>query len=169
MASETTGPNDAFDIRAIRQMVKLMNENDLAELDLRKGTQRIRLRKRGSEVVPVVTAAPTAVLATPPSVASHVLAGAPVPTASPPEAVANFTEIKSPMLGTFYTAPSPDTEPFVQVGSHVDKDTVVCIIEAMKVFNEITADCRGKIVSIQVENSHAVEYGQVLFRVDPSG
>ena len=73
------------------------------------------------------------------------------------------------MLGTFYRAPSPDAEPFVEVGSHVDNDTVVCIIEAMKVFNEITADCRGKIVAVPVENAQPVEYGQVLFRVDPTG
>ena len=73
------------------------------------------------------------------------------------------------MLGTFYRAPSPDAEPFVQVGSHVDNETVVCIIEAMKVFNEITADCSGKIVAVLVENAQAIEYGQVLFRVDPNG
>ena len=162
MALESNQANDAFDLKSIRQLVKLMNENDLAEIDLRNGAQRVRLRKRGSEVVPVVAAAP--VVAAP--------APMPVPaasTSSPAPAASNLVEIKSPMLGTFYRSPSPDAEPFVQVGSHVDNESVVCIIEAMKVFNEITADCRGKIVAVQVENAQAVEYGQVLFRVDPTG
>lgn len=170
MAGEPSGAPDAFDIRSIRQLVKLMNDNDLAEIDLRSGMQRIRLKKRGSEVIPVL-AAPAAVapLAVPGSPAAA--PPAPSTTAAPPalEAKSKLVEIKSPMLGTFYRAPSADAEPFVQVGSLVDTDTVVCIIEAMKVFNEITADCRGKIVAVLVENAQPVEYGQVLFRVDPTG
>ncbi len=157
MANEPSGLGEAFDLKSLRQLVKLMNENDLAELDLRSGTQRIRLRKRGNEVVPVVPA-PAAVHASPPAAARAAA-----------EPAANVIEIKSPMLGTFYRAASPDAEPFIQVGSHVDSDTVVCIIEAMKVFNEITADCRGKIVAVAVENAQPVEFGQVLFRVDPTG
>jgi acetyl-CoA carboxylase biotin carboxyl carrier protein len=107
-----------------------------------------------------VPAAPPAT-PTPPS--------SPPPAAPPPETKSNVIEIKSPMLGTFYRSPSPDAEPFVQVGSHVDSDTVVCIIEAMKVFNEITADCSGKIVAVLVENAQPIEYGQVLYRVDRNG
>jgi acetyl-CoA carboxylase biotin carboxyl carrier protein len=164
MANEPSASSDAFDLKSIRQLVKLMNENDLAEIDLRNGVQRVRLRKRGSEMVPVVAAAPTALAPAPPP------APAAAPSApSPAPAASNLVEIKSPMLGTFYRSPSPDAEPFVQVGSHVDNESVVCIIEAMKVFNEITADCRGKIVAVPVENAQPVEYGQVLFRVDPTG
>ena len=164
MALEPSASSDAFDLKSIRQLVKLMNENDLAEIDLRNGAQRVRLRKRGSEVVPVVVGAPAAPAPAPPP------APAAAPSAAPSApAASNLIEIKSPMLGTFYRAPSPDAEPFVQVGSHVDNESVVCIIEAMKVFNEITADCRGKVVAVLVENAQPVEYGQVLFRVDPTG
>jgi acetyl-CoA carboxylase biotin carboxyl carrier protein len=77
-------------------------------------------------------------------------------------------EIKSPTPGTFYASPKPDAEPFVKVGSRVHKDTVVCLIEAMKVFNEITADVEGVIVEVLVQNQQPVEYGQVLFKVDPT-
>ena len=167
MALEPTAPSDAFDLKSIRQLVKLMNENDLAEIDLRNGAQRVRLRKRGSEVVPVVAAPAT--VATPAPAPAHAVAPAASPTGAAPQATNNFVEIKSPMLGTFFRSPSPDAEPFVQVGSNVDNDTVVCIIEAMKVFNEITADCRGKVVAVLVENAQPVEYGQVLFRVAPTG
>lgn len=167
MAIEPSGSSDAFDLKSIRQLVKLMNENDLAEIDLRNGAQRVRLRKRGSEVVPVVSAAPAVASPVPPAAHAAVASTPPPGPAAP--AASNYTEIKSPMLGTFYRSPSPDAEPFVQVGSHVDNESVVCIIEAMKVFNEITADCRGKIVAVLVENAQPVEYGQVLFRVDPTG
>jgi acetyl-CoA carboxylase biotin carboxyl carrier protein len=169
MANEPSGSADAFDIRAIRQLVKLMNENDLAEIDIRKDSQRIRLRKRGADVMTVAApsvpaTAPSAPAPSPPSSPSRV-----VEKPAAHESATNYVEIKSPMLGTFYRASAPDAEPFVQVGSHVDQDTVVCIIEAMKVFNEITADCRGKIVAILGENAQAVEYGQPLFRVDTTG
>ena len=80
----------------------------------------------------------------------------------------NLIDIKSPMLGTFYRASSPDAEPFVKVGSVIEKDSVIGIIEAMKVFNEIPGEVSGKIVAVLVENSQAVEYGQTLMRVDPS-
>ena len=76
-------------------------------------------------------------------------------------------EIKSPTPGTFYASPNPDSPPFVQAGSKVTKDTIVCIIEAMKVFNEIPAEVAGTVVSVHVQNQQAVEYGQVLFKVDP--
>jgi acetyl-CoA carboxylase biotin carboxyl carrier protein len=167
MALEPNPSSDAFDLKSIRQLVKLMNENDLAEIDLRNGAQRVRLRKRGSETVPILSAAPA--VASPPPPAAHAATPAGTPPGPSAPAPNNFTEIKSPMLGTFYRSPSPDAEPFVQVGSHVDNDSVVCIIEAMKVFNEITADCRGKIVAVLVENAQPVEYGQALFRVDPTG
>jgi acetyl-CoA carboxylase biotin carboxyl carrier protein len=169
MAGEPNSAPDAFDIRSIRQLVKLMNDNELAEIDLRSGMQRIRLKKRGSEMLPVV-AAPTAVATAPlatPAPPANAAQLPPTPTTT--ETKTKFLEIKSPMLGTFYRSPSPDAEPFVQVGSHVDNETVVCIIEAMKVFNEITADCSGKIVAVLVESAQPIEYGQVLFRVDPNG
>ena len=169
MAGEPSGASDAFDIRSIRQLVKLMNDNDLAEIDLRNGIQRIRLKKRSGEVMPVIAAPVTGVPVSSPAQPLPSSPPAIAPTAQATEQPSKHLEIKSPMLGTFYRSPSPDAEPFVQVGSHVDNDSVVCIIEAMKVFNEITADCSGKIVAVVVENAQPVEYGQVLFRVDPNG
>ena len=164
MGKETTDSTDAFDLRILRQIVKLMNENDLAEVDLRNAIQRIRLRKHGSEATPVLSAAP----AIPPH--GHAAAPAAAETkGGAADTASHLIEIASPMLGTFYRASSPDAEPFVQVGTHVEPETIVCIIEAMKVFNEIAAETRGTIVAVLVENGHPVEYGQPLFRVDPTG
>lgn len=163
-----SGPSDsivAFDLKVLRQLVKLMNDNDLAELDLRNDTQRIRLRKLGAEVVS--TTVPNL-----PALAGERQAPAQASASSTnerKEAKSELVEIKSPMLGTFYRANAPDAEPFVQIGSHVEHDTVVCIVEAMKVFNEIPAETHGKVVAILVENGQPVEYGQSLYRVDPTG
>src|SRR5262249_30559058 len=143
----------------------LMSRHDLSEVDLREGDVRIRLRRgpRGV-VVPATPVPPTAVPA-PPSPAT--------PAAAPPADTAKparpLSLIKSPAPGTFYAAASPEAEPFVKVGSRVAPDTVVCIIEAMKLFNEIQAECSGIITEILVENQQPVEYGQVLFKVDPTG
>ena len=151
-----------MDIDEIRELVRLMVDNDLAELDVSDGENKIKL-KRGADGEPVIVAAPGP-LAPP----------APAPVAgqagnAKPAAVAEeLIEIKSPMVGTFYDAASPDSEPYVSVASGVGADTVVCIVEAMKVMNEIKADCIGTIAEICVKNAQPVEYGQVLFRVKPS-
>jgi acetyl-CoA carboxylase biotin carboxyl carrier protein len=158
-------PGDVFDVRKVRKFIELMNEHDLAEIDLRQGDQRIRLR-RGPETVTVSTA-PTGSFASPPaSSLSH---------GGPPEAKPSGTapddgklSIRSPMVGTFYAAASPDTPPFVKVGDQVGPETTVCIVEAMKVFNEIPAECAGRIVAILAQNGDPVEFGQPLFRVEPT-
>jgi acetyl-CoA carboxylase biotin carboxyl carrier protein len=160
--SKVPGP---FDVRTIKDLVALMSRHDLTEIDLREGELRIRLRRGPRESVTVTTAP------TPPPPAS-----APVPAPMPPPVKANdevkpakaLQPIKSPTPGTFYASASPDAEPFVRVGSRVTPTTVVCLIEAMKIFNEITADCSGVITEILVENQQPVEYGQVLFKVDPT-
>lgn len=148
---------DLFDVRKVRRLVELMNEHDLSELDLRQGEQRIRIR-RGHE--PVVVSGSTAV---PPPAAVSRPVEAPHATGGDNP---NLTVIKSPMVGTFYAAPNPDSAPFVRVGDQVGHDTTVCIIEAMKVFNEIPAECAGRIVAVLVESGEAVEFGQPLFRVE---
>ena len=157
-----------FDVRTIRYLSALMDRFDMTEIDLRDGDLHIRLRRRARrlavEAAPAVASLPAA---QPQPLAVSAAASAPAP--APAEAPAKLLlEIKSPTPGTFYASPKPDAEPFVRVGSRVQKDTVVCIIEAMKVFNEITADVSGVIVAIQVENQQPVEYGQVLFKVDPT-
>lgn len=165
MAGSANSPGDVFDVRKIRRLVELMNEHELAEIDLRQGEQRIRLRK-GHEPVVVGPApqSPAAGAAAPP-VATP---AAEIPTqAADTSRESATTFITSPMVGTFYTSPNPDAAPFVKVGDRVGPDSTVCIIEAMKVFNEIQAECSGRIVAVLLENGAPVEFGQKLFRIEP--
>lgn len=159
-----------FDVKTIHYLVRLMGQYDLSQLELRDGDKRVRLQ-RGSPPGPMMNVAAPALPAAVPVALPPAPAAAPArpadKTAEKP-ASKPLLEIKSPTPGTFYAAASPDAKPFVQVGSKVQPDTVVCIIEAMKVFNEIQAEVSGTIVSILVENQQSVEYGQVLFKVDPS-
>jgi acetyl-CoA carboxylase biotin carboxyl carrier protein len=150
-----------MEIKDIKQLVRLMVESDLCELDIAEGETKIHL-KRGAGGVPMA-AAPMAPAAIAP--AAQASSAAPVPAQAP---ASNLVEIKSPMVGTFYAAPSPDSEPFVGSGTVINDDSVVCIIEAMKVMNEIKAELSGTIVEICVKNAQPVEYGQVLFRVKPN-
>jgi acetyl-CoA carboxylase biotin carboxyl carrier protein len=163
MSGSSSNPGDIFDVRKIRRLVALMNAHDLSEIDLRQGETRIKLR-RGAE--PVLAYAPPRAAAPAPEQRTD------TPTAPPPKPSAgeeHLAVIKSPMVGTFYKSPSPEAQAFVKVGDHVSAETVVCIIEAMKVFNEIPAEVSGKIVAVLVENGEPVEYGQPLYKVDPRG
>jgi acetyl-CoA carboxylase biotin carboxyl carrier protein len=150
-----------MDVGLLEQMVRLMSANDLSTVDVRDGNRRVILKRGATQVVtsfqPAVSHAPAP---------AH--AGPPPATATPGDSEAGLTPIKSPMVGTFYSSPSPDAKPFVQVGSTVDEETDVCIIEAMKVFNNIKAECRGQISKILVTNGQTVEFGQVLFLVKPA-
>jgi acetyl-CoA carboxylase biotin carboxyl carrier protein len=161
--STTPGP---FDVRTVQQLVALMTQHDLSEIDLQEGDQRLRLRRGFNKTAPL--ALPASIPAPVPAPAPAAPAPAAPAVAAPP-AGAKLLEIKSPTVGTFYARPKPEDPAFVSVGSKVSATTVVCLIEAMKIFNEINADCAGVIREILVENQQAVEYGQVLFRVDPAG
>jgi len=146
----------------IKQIIEIMKEHNLVEVEIKQGDDAISIKKGQPQpqipAVPVIGAGIPAVL---PGAAA-------APSASEPQPrQANLVEIKSPLVGTFYSQPSPDSEPFIEVSSHVDPQTVVCIIEAMKVMNEIKAETSGKIVEVVAINGEAVEYGQVLFRVKP--
>ena len=163
-SSSGSGPHDVFDVRKVRRFIELMNEYDLSEIDLRQAEQRIRLR-RGPEMVTVAGATP--------SMAPHVGDAGPAKVgggaaAAVPAEDANFTVIRSPMVGTYYAAASPDAPPFVKVGDQVGPESTVCIVEAMKVFNEIPAECSGKIVAVLATSGDAVEFNQPLFRVAPN-
>jgi acetyl-CoA carboxylase biotin carboxyl carrier protein len=157
---------DIFDVRKIRRLVELMNEHDLSEMDLRQGETRIQLRRAGDPVV----VAPTAAAA--PSVAAA--APTPTPPQPPKQAAAaesppdeeHLVPIESPMVGTFYASPDPDASPYVKVGDHVGPETTICIVEAMKVFNEIQAEVSGKVVAVLVESGEPVEFGQPMFKLD---
>lgn len=148
------------DLTHLQNLVDLMVENDLSRLELREGETHILLR-RGQ---PVATVSPNTPAAAP-------TAGPPAP-AAPTEtekiADANETTIRSPMVGTFYLSPDPESPPFVNVGSIVQPDTVVCIVEAMKVFNEIKAEVSGRVTKILARNAQAVEFDEPLFAVAPA-
>ena len=152
-------------LRKVKQLIELMKENDLVELEIVDGDSKILL-KRPQPAAPTITQIPM--------VAPAAMAPVPAPAGQEVEVQSglegqeqNLVEIKSPIVGTFYSAPSPDSKPYIAVGSKVRPDTVVCIVEAMKVMNEIKAETYGTIVEILCETGEAVEYGQVLFRVGP--
>lgn len=170
-------------IEEIRQLVDMMSNNGVVEMDLNDHDFRLRLRKAEAftNQAPAVSTTnslpapatsgvsqnllPSSVQQSPS--ATQVMNVLPqVLAAAIPAAEANLTPIKSPIVGTFYRAPSPDSEAFVQEGQFVDKDSVVCIIEAMKIMNEVKARVRGKIVRILLDNGEPVEYNQDLFLVD---
>jgi len=153
--------SDVFEIDRIRRLVELMKEHDLSEVDLRESRQRIRICRGPKE-------GPRPVYVPPPPPAPAPGATAATAKAAPVEA-ANITLIKSPMVGTYYGRPNPKAEPYVKVGDRVDTTTMVCIIEAMKVFNEIPAEVRGAIVAVLCEDGEAVEFDKPLFKVDTSG
>ncbi|MFO0967110.1 MAG: acetyl-CoA carboxylase biotin carboxyl carrier protein [Gemmataceae bacterium] len=159
-APKSAGP---FDVRTVKSLVSLMTQHDLSEIDLRDGVTRLRLR-RGSRQVMVAATPPLNAVPAPSAPASKPEA----PAAAPQAPAKTLVDIKSPTVGTFYAKPNPDSAPFVKVGSKVNPATVVCLIEAMKLYNEVQAECSGTVVEVLVENQQPVEYGQVLFRVDPT-
>jgi len=149
-----------LDLQDIKELISLIRENDLSEFQLEQEGFKITL-KRGTDFQPVIsTVAAPAVLP-----AAAAAGAAPAAAPAPTEAKAPLREITSPMVGTFYTAPSPDSPAYVTVGQEVTEDTVVCIIEAMKVMNEIKAECRGIIAEVAAENGKPVQFGQPLFRL----
>ncbi len=163
-----------MDIKEIKAIVDLMKKNSMTEFEMEKGDFKIRLQrdahagKRSPAPEPVIVQAP-AVTQTAPAPVPETPATVPAAaeTGSAP-ATTGGTEVKSPMIGTFYRSPSPDADPYAEIGTQVEPDTVVCIIEAMKVMNEIKAEARGVITELLIEDAKPVEYGQVLFRIEPN-
>jgi len=157
-------PEDVFDLRRIDRLLRLMEKHEVQEIELRRGTARVRIRRGGQAAASELEVRP----APGPSPAASPPAAAPThPPASTPPAETEYMYIRSPMVGTFYAAPNPEAEPYVQPGDIVGPDSIVCIVEAMKVFNEIPAEVSGKIAAVLVENGAPVEYGQPLFKVEP--
>ena len=156
---------DALGIGQISDLVNLMKKNDLTEFNFENGTFKIALKRGGAEVsaMPVQAVYPAAV---PAPAAASAPAAKPAPEA---EDDSHIELIKSPMVGTFYASSSPKNPPFVEVGDVIGPDKTVCIIEAMKVFNEIKGDVSGKIVAVLVKDGEAVEFGRPLFKVDTRG
>ena len=157
-SDQTAKPSQPFEVDTVRQLAELMTKHDLNEIDLTLGQSKLRLR-RGAAGGLVTVPAPPPVAPSAPAATSW---GVPE---SPGK---KRIEIKSEAIGTFYARPKPDAKPYVDIGSKVTPTTVVCQIEAMKIFNEIPAGCTGMIAEVLVENQQPVEYGTVLFRVDPA-
>ncbi len=169
MARHGEGGTSPFDLEKLKALMEMMEEHGVTEISLRSGRELWRLRRGSAEVVQTPpAAAPTVPPPTPAPPQPTAPAGTPAePQAGPAEETEEFVYIKSPTVGTFYAAPSPDDPPFVEVGSEVQPDTIVCIVEAMKVFNQIPAEVSGTIVEVLVKNGDPVEYGQPLFKVRP--
>lgn len=146
-----------MDINRINELAKILNDNALTVLELEEGAERVRLEKNNT----AVPSAPTVVSA--PVVQSTVVDASEIREEQKEDRC--YKEIKSPMVGVFYSSPSPDAEPFVKVGDSVKKGDVVCIVEAMKLMNEITATCDGEIAEICVNNGDVVEFSQILFKL----
>ena len=147
------------DLQKIEELIEVMDANNLVEIQISHGDDKIVLKRQQSQQA-VMTAFQPSFAAAPAAAALAADAVEPVKD--------DLTEITSPIVGTFYAQPSPDSAPFVEVGASVGTGTVICIIEAMKVMNEIKAETNGKIAEILVKNGQAVEFGQVLFKVKPN-
>jgi len=163
-----------YKIHELRELIKLIDQSSIQEFELEHEDSKIAMRKQSGEVVtsmmvpqvqPVMVEQPPVVQTTSvaPKAEAPAVAG---PTQVENKVVdANLHQIKSPMVGTFYKAPAPDADPYVKVGDRIDDKTIVCIVEAMKLFNEIEAEVKGEIVEVLVENGQLVEYNQPLFLV----
>lgn len=166
MSNSSSSPGqDIFDVRKVRRLVELMRQYDLTEMDLRQADMRVQLRRGAGGAVTVAAGMAAAPAAAAPAASAPSSAAPPAPV----PAEEHLAVIKSPMVGTFYAAPDPESPPYVKVGDHVGPETTVCIVEAMKVFNQIPAEVSGKIVAVLVENGEPVEFGQPLFKVDTRG
>jgi acetyl-CoA carboxylase biotin carboxyl carrier protein len=153
-----------MDIRKVKKLIELLDESGIAEIEISEGEDSVRI-SRYAPGMPQ-TAAMAAPMAPPPLVATPIAAPAAPPAAAPAEAEDDGYAVTAPMVGTFYSSTSPGAGPFVQVGDQVNEGDTLCIIEAMKMMNQIDAEISGTIKSIRVQNGDPVEYGQTLFVVD---
>jgi acetyl-CoA carboxylase biotin carboxyl carrier protein len=158
-----------IDLEFLERLIQAIDKSSLDSIEIERGGTRVRLAK-----TPSAAAAPpggyafAAPAAPPPAPPVGAPAAAPVPAEVSPPKASNLLEITSPMVGTFYRAPAPDAPPYVDRGKRVSKGDTLCIIEAMKLMNELECEVEGTIVEVLVENAQPVEYGQVLFRVEPA-
>jgi acetyl-CoA carboxylase biotin carboxyl carrier protein len=165
--AKKSGP---FDVKTVEALVALMSQHDLSEIYLREGTQHVRLRRGAvaSVVVPAATMSPHAP-ALPAAASTPAANSAESKPAAPSASKKNLIEIKSETVGTYYAQPKPGEPAYVKIGDRVTPNKPVGLVEVMKTYNEILANCTGVVREILVENGTFVEFGQVLFRVDPEG
>ena len=154
-----------MDIRKVKKLIELLDESGIAEIEITEGEESVRISRHS----PHAPAAPVAIAAAPAPIA---VAAAPIAVAAPAPAAEPEEEgyaVTAPMVGTYYSSPSPGSPQFVQVGDRVNEGDTLCIVEAMKMMNQIEAEVSGTIKSIRVQNGDPVEYGQILFVIDQRG
>ena len=174
-AADDSFPTDMIDLRYVKKLIEMLDGStvDSIEISSDKG-MKLRLSKSAPQRG-VSMAAPMSMPAMMPAAAPAAVAAAPAPTAAAADAApaapprSDLLEVKSPMVGTYYKSPEPGASPYVAVGERIAKGQVLCIIEAMKIMNEIESEVSGVVTEILAEDAHPVEYGQVLFRIDPNG
>jgi acetyl-CoA carboxylase biotin carboxyl carrier protein len=154
-----------MDIRKVKKLIELLEESEVAEIEIHEGEESVRISRMPQGIAAAPQFIQAAPMAAPPAVAPAPAAAEPAPAAAE-EAVPQGHTVDSPMVGTFYEAPSPGAKPFVEVGQQVSAGDTLCIIEAMKMLNQIEADKAGKITAKLVENGQPVEFGQPLFVID---
>jgi acetyl-CoA carboxylase biotin carboxyl carrier protein len=162
-----------MDFKQIQELIKMINKSNIGEVSIEEKGFKLTIKQKEEPVQQIITAPisaqPVAAAAPAPAAPVPAAAAAPEKPARPAEPpVSNIVTIKSPMIGTFYRSPSPDKASFVNVGDEIEPGTVVCIIEAMKLFNEIESEVKGKIVKVLIEDASPVEYDQPLFQVEPA-
>jgi acetyl-CoA carboxylase biotin carboxyl carrier protein len=160
-------------VSKIRKLIKLVEESDIGELEVSGWGQKVRISKKPKEVGQPASEKPTANITVEPKIEPVAVASAPAPAipkepAKIIEDTDHFVHIKSPMVGTFYRAPAPDAKPYVESNQQITVGQVVCIIEAMKLMNEIESEVAGRVAKILVENGKPVEFGQTLFLIEPA-
>ena len=161
--SKPESQSEVFHLERIRQLIELMKENDLSEIDLQQADQRIKLCRGGSQQIALAPSPQFAAASATPSAAAAVEAAK---SAAKEE---NYAIVRSPMVGTFYSKPNPQAAPYVNVGDNISADTIVCQIEAMKMFSEIPAGVAGKVVAVLAQNEDSVDVNKPLFKIDSGG
>ncbi|MBI5043483.1 MAG: acetyl-CoA carboxylase biotin carboxyl carrier protein [Nitrospirae bacterium] len=155
-----------MNIKELKELIDLMKNADISELEIEKGGVKVKLKKGHSYITPAVTKAE---MPMPQAIEKEVVIAKEEKAAIPPaEEEKGLVTVTSPIVGTFYRAPAPDAKPYVEIGDVVKKGQVLCLVEAMKLMNEIEAELNGKVSAILVENGHPVEYGQALFKIEPT-
>lgn len=160
---------------AIKKLIRLVEDSDIDQLEVSRWGRKIKITRRltkgngHSDHNVVYQQAPAAPAPAPQAAPAAAQQPAAAVETTPADADKNYVEIKSPMVGTFYAAPAPDAPPYIKAGEKVSVGQVVCIVEAMKLMNEIESEVSGKIAKVMVENAQPVEFGQVLFLIDPTG
>jgi acetyl-CoA carboxylase biotin carboxyl carrier protein len=156
-----------IDLEFIERLIRILDESGLDSLEIERGGTRVKLARTPQGTVGPVAFAPAPAVAPAPS-AEGAAEETPMPAAKPPAAASNLIEITAPMVGTFYHAPAPDAPAYVEPGTRVKPGDTLCIIEAMKLMNELECEVSGTIAEVCIDNAQPVEFGQVLFRVDPT-